>query len=248
MTSGSRPSRFARSCIHLCAALLLAAPSPAEPRDDDVAAEARRAQATAARIEMERPVAPTGPVTRFIQALGARLGAAAGESAFPWRFLVLRDRSANAFSIGGGRIYVNEGTPFVCRNEAEVAAIIAHEMGHELAGHFRSPAGSFPLGEWQKSGTKDEVVGSVHQHVDPQKEREADLLSIDILRRAGYDPHAAVSVAELIAGESAAHGGHLGDGERVERLRALVAGLPHEGQLDGEAFRRLREEVPPGEE
>ncbi len=249
MTSESPRSRFAKRCIHLCAALLLVAASAAEPREDDVAAEARRAHTTAVRIEMEWPIAPSGPVTRFIQGLGARLGAAAGDSAFPWRFLVLRDRSANAFSIGAGRIYVNEGTPFVCRNEAEVAAILAHEMGHELAGHFRSPAaGETSLGAWRKSGTKDEVIGSVHQRIDPEKELEADRRSIEILRGAGYDPHAAVSVAELIAQQSATRGAHWGGTERVESLRKLVAALPHEGQLDSEAFRRLRQEVAPGVE
>jgi hypothetical protein len=46
---------------------------------------------------------------------------------------------------------------------------------------------------------KDEVIGSVHQRIDPEKELEADRISIEILRRAGYDPHAAVSVAELLA-------------------------------------------------
>jgi predicted Zn-dependent protease len=248
MTSESPRSRFAKRCLHLCAALLLAVASAVEPREDDDA-EARRAHATAARIEMEWPIAPTGPVTRFIQELGARLGAVAGESGFPWRFLVLRDRSANAFSIGAGRIYVNEGTPFVCRNEAEVAAILAHEMGHELAGHFRSPAaGDPPLDAWRKSGAKEEAIGSVHQRIDPEKELEADRRSIDILRGAGYDPHAAVSVAELIYEQSATRGAHWGGTERLESLRELVAALPHEGRLDSEAFRRLRQEVAPGVE
>ena len=247
MTSESPRSRFAKRCLHLCAALLLAVASAVEPREDDDA-EARRAHATAARIEMEWPIAPTGPVTRFIQSLGARLGAAAGESAFPWRFLVLRDRSANAFSIGAGHIYVNEGTPFVCRNEAEVAAILAHEMGHELAGHFRSASRAAALNGWPVPGTKDEIIGSVHQHIDPKTELEADRVSIGILQRAGYDPHAAVSVAELISQGSGTSVADFGGAERLRNLKELVEGLPHGGRPDSEAFRRLRAEVQPGVE
>jgi beta-barrel assembly-enhancing protease len=222
----------------------------AEPREDAVAAEASRARATAARIEMERPIAPVGPVTRFIKALGVRLGEAAGESAFPWRFTVIRDRSANAFSIGAGRIYVNEGTPFVCRDEAEVAAILAHEMGHQLAGHFRSSSrdASWLDGLRGSPPAKDELIGSVRQRIDPEKELEADRISIEILRRAGYDPHAAVSVAELVGGSSAASAAHFGGAERLHNLEELVAGLPPGGRRDGKAFRRLREEVQPGME
>jgi predicted Zn-dependent protease len=233
----------------LAGILLLAAPA-AEPREDAVAAEASRARATAARIEMERPIAPIGPVTRFIKALGARLGEAAGESTFPWRFAVIRDRSANAFSIGAGLIYVNEGTPFVCRNEAEVAAILAHEMGHQLAGHFRSSSGttSWLDGLRGSAPAKDEVIGSVHQRIDREKELEADRISIEILRRAGYDPHAAVSVAKLVAEGSDGLKADFGGSERLRSLEALVAGLPSGGREDSQAFRRLREEVRPGME
>lgn len=229
---------------------MLLTAAAAEPREDPIAGEASRARAAAARIEMERPIAPVGPVTRFIKALGARLGEAAGKSAFPWRFAVIRDRSANAFSIGAGRIYVNEGTPFVCRNEAEVAAILAHEMGHELALHFRPSSGatSWLHGMLGSAPAKDEVIGSVHQRIDPEKELEADRISIEILRRAGYDPHAAVSVAELLGGGSEAQKADFGGAERLHNLEALVADSPRGGRGDSDAFRRLREEVQPGME
>ncbi|HSD09849.1 MAG TPA: M48 family metalloprotease, partial [Candidatus Binatia bacterium] len=147
---------------------------------DEAAEERERARVAASRIELEWPVAPAGPVTRFIRSVGDRLARGAGPSHFPWRFTVIRDRSANAFSIGAGRIYVNEGTAFVCRNEAELAAILAHEMGHELAGHFRSATHRDPLWPWlgdvfgtRGSRRPDLTIGSVEQRVDPQMEREA---------------------------------------------------------------------------
>jgi predicted Zn-dependent protease len=219
---------------------------------DDVAEEGARARATARRIELEWPIAPAGPVTRFIQALGARLGRAAGEAPFPWRFTVVRNRSANAFSIGGGHIYVNEGTAFVCRNEAEVAAILAHEMGHELAGHFRPSAGqgSWLEGVFGSRTARDEAIGSIRQTIEPRKELEADRISVEILRRAGYDPHAALSAAELLAERPDALAGHQGSGggERLRSLENLVDGMPSGGRRDGEAFRRLRRETEPGTE
>jgi predicted Zn-dependent protease len=168
---------------------------------------------------------------------------------------VIRDRSANAFSIGAGRIYVNEGTPFVCRNEAELAAILAHEMGHELAGHFRSAGHRDSVWPWlddlfgaRRSRESDLAIGSIEQRVDPQKEREADRISISILARAGYDPHAALSVAELLSGGSGPHALHLGGAERIRALEELLAATPVGGRRDREEFRRLRRDTAPGTE
>lgn len=201
---------------------------------DDVEREAARARATAARIELEWPIAPAGPVTRFVRSLGSRLGRAADPSPFPWRFTVVRDRSANALSIGGGRIYVNEGTVFVCRNEAELAAILAHEMAHELAGHFRKPP---------RSGGRS-TIGSIRAVIDPEKEMEADRISVSILARAGYDPRAALSAAELLEGS---RGGDDGN-ERIAELSEIVAALPSDGRIDSAEFRRLRQDAGAGSE
>ena len=234
--------------------MIMLAQAPAFPRDD-AAEERERARVAAARIEQEWPVAPAGPVTRFIRALGARLGRGAGPSSFPWRFTVIRDRSANAFSIGAGRIYVNEGTVFVCRDEAELAAILSHEMGHELAGHFRSATHRDTGWPWlgdllgmRGSRQSGLTIGSVEQRLDPQMEREADRISISILERAGYDPHAALSVAELLAGASGPHARHLGDAERIGALEKLLDTIPAGGQRDSEAFRRLKRETRPASE
>ena len=99
-----------------------------------------------------------------------------------------------------------------------------------------------------KGGISSKANAALDKAIDPEKELEADRRSIEILRGAGYDPHAAISVAELIAQQSATRGAHWGGTERLESLRKLVAALPHEGQLDSEAFRRLRQEVAPGVE
>jgi predicted Zn-dependent protease len=228
---------------------LLAGPAPSS----DLAAEDERARATAQTIEREWPIAPTGPVTRFVRSVGDRLARSAAPSPFPWRFTVIRNRAANAFSIGGGRIYVNEGTPFVCEDEAELAAILAHEMGHELAGHFRSAYADDASGGWpggilgaQRSADGGRQIGSVHQQLDPAREREADRISIEILQHAGYDPHAALSVATRLA--RAAPGRHPSGAPRLQALADLLEGVPATGQRSSEAFRRLKEDTEPGTE
>jgi predicted Zn-dependent protease len=208
----------------------------ASPMTDAERAEAERAAASAARIERDWPLAGPGPFTRFVRKLGARLGERARPTPFPWRFTVVRDRSANAFAIGGGRIYVNEGVVTLCETEAELAAILAHEMAHQLAGHFRGAA---------KRGEESARIelGGVVQEVDPAKEREADRIALEILRKAGYDPHSALSLAVRQQGQPAGVASHLRDDRRIESLRAELEGVPNAGRRDSAAYGEVRRQV-----
>jgi len=200
-------------------------------------AEARRARTTANRIEATWPLAGSGPIATYVRKLGARLGEKAGPTPYPWRFVVVRDRAANAFAIGGGRIYVNEGVVTFCENEAEVAAILAHEMAHQRAGHFRAAPAS--TGRDEANPRID--LGAVTQEIDPAKELEADRLALTILANAGYDPHAALSLALRQQTRDAGAAPHLQDPSRIDSLRAALAGVPVQGQLDSETFRALRQ-------
>ncbi len=109
--------------------------------------EVLRAKQTAERIDQEWPVRTAGDaVSAYLQSLGQRL--APSQSVLDigryvtydwpehWLFRAVRDKSANAFSIGNGRTYVTDGVILAAENEAQVAAILAHEMGHQLAAHF----------------------------------------------------------------------------------------------------------------
>ncbi len=104
--------------------------------------ELERSKDTRQRIDQEWPLRSSGDeATQYIQKLGVRLARySTGGDTIPWRFFVVRNLSPNAFSIGAGTVYVTEGAITFARNESELAAIIAHELGHELAGHFCSQA------------------------------------------------------------------------------------------------------------
>ena len=201
---------------------------------DSPESESERSRRAAARIESEWPITGTGPVADFVRRLGAELGRTASARGRTWSFLLVRDRSPNAFSIGGGRLYVTEGTFLLCRNEGELAAIVAHEMGHQLAGHFQRPGAR---------GTGDVALGSVRQRVDPGEEREADRISLRILEEAGYDPRAALSIAKRVAESSARASRHFGDTRRIAALEGLLVGAPTGGRTDSDAFRRLARDL-----
>lgn len=233
--AGREPTRARVLALGLGLSLAALVAAPEVVHADD--GEARRARATASRIELEWPLLGSGPVATYVRKLGATLGATAGATPYPWRFVVVRDRSANAFAIGGGRIYVNEGVILACENEAEVAAILAHEMGHQLAGHFRDGARAASA----SGGASARIeLGAVTQEIDVEKEIEADRRALEILSAAGYDPHASLTLAlrEDATGRVALH---LRDPRRIDSLRAALAGAPPGGRLDSAAFRTLQE-------
>jgi predicted Zn-dependent protease len=219
----------------LLLALSAMSASAASPADDG---EARRARATASRIESTWPLAGSGPIATYVRKLGGRLGEDAGATPYPWRFVVVRNHAANAFAIGGGRIYVNDGVILGCSNEAEVAAILAHEMGHQQAGHFRAPGASTGRDE---ANPRIEL-GAVTQELDPAKEREADRVALQILAAAGYDPHAALTLA-LRQQKDPAPGAERIDQERIDGLRAALEAYPPGGKLDSDAYRALRDRL-----
>lgn len=157
--------------------------------------------ASALRIEKEWPLRPGGDtVTVYLQNLGARLLPSDQSwrrwvSAYDWpqtgwRFLTVRDLSVNAFSVGDGRIYITDGTFNFVRSEAELAAIVAHEMGHQLAGHF--------CGNPASAGSTRQQVGTILQVLDSKKEIEADSQALEILVAAGIPAGALLDVIKRL--------------------------------------------------
>jgi predicted Zn-dependent protease len=214
-----------------CAALSVGCTRAAgAPNDSSAAAERERARRTAARIEAEWPLVGTGPVAAFVRSLGADLGKTPSAAAERWSFVLVRDRAVNAYAIGAGRIYVTEGAVSECANEAELAAILAHEMGHQLAGHFRRP------------GRRDAAamgLGSVTQPIDARQEQEADRFSVRILREAGYDPHPSLDLARRMARSNPNAGRHFAAAGRLAALEDLLRTMPSTGKRDSPAFQEL---------
>lgn len=207
--------------------------------------EQNRARAIALRINEEWPQRPSGDeISRYVRTLGERLGRAAPRGGgIPWRFTIIRDRAPYAFAIGYGYVYVTDGTLRFARTESELAAVIAHEIGHQLAGHFCKQREQ-PDGLFRGSERGEAPVGSLRQVLDLGKEQEADRYAVGILDAAGFDPRAMYTVAERLP-PAAAFGHGQGDNRR---LRALEETLRREGparfvETEAEAFRNAKASV-----
>jgi beta-barrel assembly-enhancing protease len=105
-----------------------------------------------------------------------------------WEFLLVRDLSVNAYSIGNGKVYLTDGTYDFVETEAELAAIIAHEMAHQLMGHFCQ----------NDKGHATHGVGSLMQVIDNTKEIEADSLAVEILKHTDFPAQAMLTVVQRL--------------------------------------------------
>ena len=73
-------------------------------------------------------------ITRYVQQVGQRL-AAVSDRKLPYEFAVVNDSTPNAWALPGGKIAVNRGLLLELNNEAELAAVLGHEIVHAAARH-----------------------------------------------------------------------------------------------------------------
>ena len=207
--------------------------------------EQESARTTLQRIEREWPLRGSGDaVTQYVQNLGIRLAQYTGWGrTLPWRFSVVRNLAPNAFSIGGGYVFITDGAVNFVQNESELAAILAHELGHELAGHFcgasdlNDSGGLFDIFSAPEAQQHQVGVGSMTLAIDPVKEQEADQIAISILQAGGYDPRAMLDVARRLPRRDMVHPV---DSQRLQSLESLLAKIPQTKAQDSEDFRTIK--------
>ncbi|MBN2233178.1 MAG: M48 family metalloprotease [Deltaproteobacteria bacterium] len=141
------------------------------------------------------------PLQRYVTAVGERVSENC-ERRLNYHFTVIDSGDINAFALPGGYVYLTRGILAEFTDEAQLAAVIGHELGHVNARHnmkrLQTALGMNILtaavgaatgsSAWQQvSGT---LLGLVGQKYSRDHEREADALGTRYTARAGYDPRA----------------------------------------------------------
>ena len=137
----------------------------------------------------------------YVSRLGLAMAAKTQRPGLPYRFAVLDSPVVNAFAVPGGAVYVTRGILAMMNSEAELAAILGHELGHINARHSVSRmsqqmlaqigliAGSVVSKEFAKyaglAGVGLQVLFLKYSRDD---ERQADALGVDYSRLSGYNP------------------------------------------------------------
>lgn len=124
-----------------------------------------------------------------------------------WQLALVDDGQVAAFCGAGGKVRVHSGV--LNSSDGEVAFVLGHEMAHALREHSRMDWGMYLLGKIT-SAELDGIVGpDVAQEgarllslkTMRDGEREADLIGMELMARAGYDPRAAIEFWERMIAE-----------------------------------------------
>jgi predicted Zn-dependent protease len=158
-------------------------------------------------------------LARYVSALGKRLGALSHQPNLAYSIQVLDSPVVNAFAVPGGYVYLTRGILAYLNDEAELAGVVAHEIGHIAARHSAQQyskaqftqlglgLGSVLSKTFRKyAGIAQAGVGLLFLSFSRSNEREADALGVEYSAKAGYDSnHMAnlfVSLERLNPGES----------------------------------------------
>jgi predicted Zn-dependent protease len=172
-------------------------------------------------------------LTAYVRSVGQSL-AQVSDRKLPYEFAVINDSSPNAWALPGGKISINRGLLVELESEAELAAVLAHEIVHAAARHSAQSMergvflqGALAAAGVALGGTDYRDIGMLGAGVAAQltnqkygrdDETEADLYGMRYMLRAGYDPAAAVDLQQTFV--------RLSEGGNPDWLSGLFASHP----------------------
>ncbi len=200
-------------------------------------------------------------LTAYVQDIGKRLGAVSDRPELPYEFVVLNDSVPNAWAMPGGKIAFNRGLLYELNNEAELAAVMGHEIVHAAARHgaksmergilLQGAMIAVGIGA-QNSNYGNLIVGGSQlgaqlatSKYGRDAESEADLYGMQYMKKAGYDPTAAVTLQETFVRLSkdrksdfitGLFASHPPSQERVDANKATLTKIGAGGNLGKEMY------------
>jgi predicted Zn-dependent protease len=211
--------------------------------------EARMAQANAQEFEAKNKMWPDPLLETYLGGVVQKIVAVSEPRPYPYRLRVVRDASLNAFTFGGGLVYMHAGLVARLENEAQLVMVLAHEIAHvterhvtkgieksynlQLASQIGMTAGAatgiLPGSPLVGKAYEYSMGAAINGHGRNQ-ERDADRIGIDSMVKAGYDPREAPITFELLLmeyGDSGRlknffYGSHPSNQERFKTLTDLA--------------------------
>ena len=172
-------------------------------------------------------------LSQYVNGVGMRL-AAQSNVQLPYEFVVLNNSVPNAWALPGGKIAINRGLLTELESEAELAAVLGHEVVHAAARHTARQMSRGMLLQGLVLATavasSDSDYGNlavggaglaaqlVTMKYGRDAELESDFYGMQYMSKAGYDPRGAISLQETFV--------RLSDGQRADWLSGLFASHP----------------------
>jgi predicted Zn-dependent protease len=209
--------------------------------------ELRIGQQIAGNLLGAAPLVRDDGLQRYVNQVGRWVALQSERPDLPWRFGVVESDDLNAFAAPGGYIFVTKGLYKKLDNEAELAGVLGHEIGHVLRKHhlklLQKSQAIAALGSFFGGKAKNEheivqnLIGNgaeiVARGLDKDAEFEADRIGLVLGARAGYDAYALPAVLAEI--------GHVAKNDKSVSLLFKTHPLPEDrlGQLSEAVGDRL---------
>ncbi len=210
--------------------------------------EVAQGRQIAAEVDRTAKFVDDPVITEYINRVGQNI-VLHSDAKVPFTIKVIDSDEVNAFALPGGFFYVNKGLILAADNEAEVAGVMAHEIAHVAARHAMENQtkanianGLLTVGSIFLGGLGGMAILNGAQFgallgfmkFSRSAESEADMLGVEYLYAAGYDPSAMSTMFEKLASKNKKKPGtmsklfasHPQSIDRMEASRALVARFP----------------------
>ncbi|MCC7192430.1 MAG: M48 family metalloprotease [Phycisphaeraceae bacterium] len=188
---------------------------------------------------------PSPEIRNYVSSLGQRLAAVSERPDLPWEFHVVDSSVINAFALPGGKVFMSRALMEKMTNEAQLAGVLGHEVGHVTAQHIGQQmsqqtalqVGLAVLGAaggqsayMQALGVGAQAGGSLYLlKFGRDQESQADELGVRYMSKLGFNPKAQVEVMQILKAASGKGGStpemlstHPLPSTRIDRLNALI--------------------------
>jgi len=202
----------------------------------------------------------------YVNKVGQSLAKFSQRKDLTYSFTVLNSKEINAFALPGGPLYIYTGLLKLMDDEAELASVLGHEIGH-VDGHHAvrqmqpvvglSAIEALAFGENSPAAQQalNMVLGIALTGYGRGQELEADQFGLFYTHKAGYDPAGAVRVFKKLAALPGAEKGdrnffeklsatHPETKERIAKLEAETKKLPPGGKTNRETFQKMKKRLP----
>ena len=174
-------------------------------------------------------------INDYVDRIGQELAQQSDRPDLPYTFQVVEDDSVNAFATMGGYVYVNTGLIEKADNEAELASVIGHEIGHIEGRHSLEQMKDRAISQGilsaagldRSQAVQIGVELAVNRNNSRSDELEADQFGLDNLTEAGYAPSGMIGFMKKLLEQGGSSvpaflSTHPATSERIERLQAEI--------------------------
>ncbi|HEX5473643.1 MAG TPA: M48 family metalloprotease [Vicinamibacterales bacterium] len=245
----TRPSGLVAAAAVALASAAACATNPATGQKEvslmSEAQEIQLGQQADAEVRKQMGVYEDPALQQYVQAIGKRLAAVSERSTLPWHFTVVDQPAVNAFALPGGFIYITRGILPFLDDEAQLAGVLGHEVGHVTARHAAERytqqtttglglalLGIFVPETRPFQGLAQQAAGLLSLKYSRDDELQADALGVRYASRAGWNPAGVQQMLTTLTRIDQASGSskgvpnwlstHPASADRVEKVQAAV--------------------------